>query len=107
MRNASTSGAIGRRRIRSEPSSVTIRPGVAAKYAVRKRMAVPAAPIDTVSSDEPRAASMTSVSSHLATLVTTPSPPARALIINTRLLMLFDKGKSIIASGNSSGGNIL
>ena len=73
-------------------------PGVAAKYAVRKRIAVPAAFISTVCGRLFRALSITSVSSQSEMLSGRMSPPAKACIIRARLLMLFEAGSAMVVS---------
>ena len=95
--SASTSTVIGRCFIRSVPVMVCC-PSVVLSRAVRKRMAVPAAPMSITSGILLRAARITSVSSQCDRFSGVVAPPERAWIIKARLLMLFEAGRLMSAS---------
>ena len=91
---ASTSTPMGRWRMRSVPV-MTCSPSVEARKAVVKRIAVPAALIFISYGMSRRAATMTSVSSHLLRFSGRCALSASALMASARLLMLFEAGRFI------------
>ena len=91
VRSAVTRGLIGRCLILSLPSRITVRPSRVAKYAVRKRIAVPAAPMLILSLLLFSAAAIALVSSHSA-YVGSIAPSVRAFISISLLLMLLESG---------------
>ncbi len=105
-RRASTSGAMGRWRMRSMPSRMMSAPSVAAKNAAAKRIAVPAAPIST----RPVRADIACISARVSSQSATSSaavvyPPTASMTIR-RALSLLLSGRVTVACRISSGGKI-
>ena len=94
-RKASTKTPMGRFFIRSLPVMTCV-PSLTANNAVEKRIAVPAAPISMVSGRFFSHACITRVSSQSLTFSTVPSQPASALMVNARLLILFEEGSTTL-----------
>ena len=93
LRRASTSGAMGRWRMRSMPSRMMSVPSVAAKKAAAKRMAVPAAPISTRPLRIERACISARVSSQSATSSAAVAYPPMASMTSRRALSLLLSGR--------------
>ena len=96
LRRASTRMPMGRCCIRGVPVRRRV-PGVTLRQAVRKRIAVPAAPMSTVSDGCSRARITTRVSSQSLRFSGRVPPPDKAWRMRTRLLMLFEAGNSMAA----------
>ena len=102
-RRALTSTWMGRCFIRSVPVMMRL-PGVTERYAVRNRMAVPAAMMSMVSPALAcKARIMTCVSSQSDKFSGWSSPFPKALMMSARLLMLFEAGNWMVARMLSGG----
>lgn len=93
LRKASTRMRMGRCCMRAVPVRRCCSSGCTAKKAVRKRMAVPAAPMSTTSPRERSPSTITRVSSQSDRLPMSAFPPAKASRTSARLQILFEAGR--------------